>query len=203
MDEDFIRRVTELYLQYGIRSVTMDDIARHLGMSKKTIYQIVKDKEDLVNNVLHFLNDNQYDKLDRLKQFGDNAIQQLAGFWVMDNDMCQFKTRSFSFDLFKYYPHLLKPMVKQKRKKVINFLEINLTSGVEQGLYMKDLDVFMVSRLMVSTVFTLMDSEVFDLNYVVQPDFPQKVGKLYLNAILSDKGRKYIAENQPIFKEFI
>jgi AcrR family transcriptional regulator len=143
----------DLIMQYSIRSVSMDDIATNLGMSKKTIYQYFKDKDELVEAVVdEILETNQCQCLaDRDK--ADNAVHEI--FLVMDMMAEMFKTMnpSILYDMQKYHPAAFAKFKKHKNEFLYNVCTQNLQRGVREELYRPEIAVDILCRYRVETMF--------------------------------------------------
>ncbi len=143
----------DLVMQYSIRSVSMDDIAANLGMSKKTIYQYFKDKDELVEAVVdEILETNQYEcNADRDK--ADNAVHEI--FLVMDMMAEMFKSMnpSIIYDMQKYHPAAFRKFLKHKNEFLFNVCTQNLERGIKEELYRPELTVDIMCRYRVETMF--------------------------------------------------
>lgn len=181
-----------LVMQYGIRSVSMDDIATHLGMSKKTIYQYFKDKDELVEAVVdEVIAANQCAckaDIDR----SENAVHEI--FLVMDMMAEMFKTMnpSILFDMQKYHPAAFAKFSKHKNEFLYNVCSQNLQRGIKEELYRPEMAVDILCRYRVETMFV-----------PFHPEFQQKLkhslGKIeeeilvhFLFGLVSLKGYKLI-----------
>ena len=114
---NLLEKVSSLYNRYGIRSITMDDVSRELGISKKTLYKFVSDKSDLVEKVMLFELSYKRPNPGDLKK--RNAIEDL--FWVnkMINQTIKDTNPSKEFDLQKYYPAINKNIHETKKQKIM------------------------------------------------------------------------------------
>ncbi len=143
----------DLLMQFGIRSVSMDDIAANLGMSKKTIYQYFKDKDELVAAVVdEVIKTNQCSCLeDRDK--AENAVHEI--FLVMEMMAKMFKTMnpSILFDMQKYHPVAFQKFAKHKNEFLFNMCTTNMERGLKEGLYRPELAVDILCRYRVETMF--------------------------------------------------
>ncbi len=152
-------QATELFMKYGIRSVSMDDIANHLGMSKKTIYQFYADKDELVDAVIEQeINHNEACcELDKGKS--ENAIHEL--FLAMDMVLEMFKTMNPSVlhDMQKYHPGAFLKFLKHKNDYLYNVIRENLVRGIKENLYRDDLNVNIVARYRVDSMLLSFDPE--------------------------------------------
>jgi len=162
MDEKVDRILSEslrLFMKNGIRSISMDDIAKELGMSKKTIYQHVANKTELVEMVLNFMRE----KESNICIDGDitkmNAIDILLA--VSRNVSRQMKDLNpiNAYELQKYYPSIYREFILKKRDHVYLTLKQNFEQGIAEGIYRNDLDIDLVARLYIQKLVDVHDPE--------------------------------------------
>jgi len=162
MDEKVDRILSEslrLFMKNGIRSISMDDIAKELGMSKKTIYQYVANKTELVEMVLDFMRE----KESNICIEGDitkmNAIDILLA--VSRNVSRQLKDLNpiNAYELQKYYPAIYREFIIRKRDHVYTTLKQNFEQGIAEGIYRNDLDIDLVARLYIQKLVDVHDPE--------------------------------------------
>jgi AcrR family transcriptional regulator len=143
----------DLVMQYSIRSVSMDDIATNLGMSKKTIYQYFKDKDELVEAVVDdIIETNQYEcNTDR--DNANDAVHEI--FLVMDMMAEMFKAMnpSIIYDMQKYHPVAFRKFLKHKNEFLYNVCTQNLERGIKEELYRPEIAADILCRYRVETMF--------------------------------------------------
>ncbi len=162
MDEKIDRILSEsllLFKKFGIRSVSMDDIAKELGMSKKTIYQYVANKSELVEMVLNIMLQRESTVCINGDTEKMNAIDILLA--VSHNVSNQMKdlNPSNAFDLQKYYPVIYREFIIKKRDHVFKQVKQNFAQGIEEGIYRNDLDIDLVARLYIQKLVDVHDPE--------------------------------------------
>jgi len=143
---DIIEASAKLFQRCGIKSISMDDIAKELSISKKTLYQFVKDKRQLVElSVEYFLVENKFHQ--NISCEGSNAVEQY--FMVYQQVVKMISTANFSveYDLQKYYPDLHKRVVEVRQKRMFNGIKLNIEKGITEGLYRSEIDVEIISKL--------------------------------------------------------
>jgi len=142
----------ELFLQYGLRSVSMDDIANNLGISKKTIYQYYKDKDQLTEEVVEAIIKQNQGACDYDRSHADNAIHEV--FLAMDMMMEMFRSMnpSLLFDMQKYYPGAFQKFSKHKNDYLYGVIRSNILRGIKEELYRPDLKVDVLSRFRVESI---------------------------------------------------
>lgn len=149
----------DLVMQYSIRSVSMDDIAANLGMSKKTIYQYFKDKDELVESVVDGVIENNQCICDQDREKADNAVHEI--FLVMDMMVEMFKTMnpSILFDMQKYHPAAFKKFQKHRNEYLYNVCRQNLERGISEELFRPEINVGTLARYRVETMLIAFNPE--------------------------------------------
>lgn len=147
-----------LFRKYGIRSISMDDIARELGMSKKTLYQYVENKTDLIEKLLsHLVSDSTACITDDNRNL--NAIDILLQVSIKVSAEIKELNPALAFDLEKFYPTLFRSFVNAKRDHVYQKIKENLEQGAREGIYRNDVDSDLVARLYVQKLIDVHDPE--------------------------------------------
>jgi AcrR family transcriptional regulator len=192
---EIVKKVCELYRQYGIRSVTMYDVVRELGISKKTLYQHFKDKTDLVLAVMEY--DFEAKSKEYQKCFNDqvNAVEELISYSLMQLKIIMDHKPTLIYDLKKYYPSVFNHFNKLKREHMYNGLVKNLKRGKEEGLYRADLNTEMIARLNLMRVEGMLNTKIFKQEEILSSEFFKEMIKYHAYGIVSDKGRKILESN--------
>ena len=145
--KNILLKVRELYMKYGIKSITMDDVARELSISKKTLYQFVNDKDDLVGKFV----DNEIvlrqEEICKCFGTGFNAIEELFEISLLMNKLIRDQNPATEFDLKKYYPHHYQKTVKARREGIFSYILLNLKKGIKEGLYRKEINKDVIAKL--------------------------------------------------------
>jgi AcrR family transcriptional regulator len=182
----------DLVMQYGIRSVSMDDIANNLGMSKKTIYQYFKDKDELVEAVVdEVILTNQYackQDIDR----SENAVHEI--FLVMEMMAEMFKTMNPSIlhDMQKYHPASFSKFKNNKKEFLYNVCTQNLLRGVQEELYRSEMAVDILCRYRVETMFIPFNPEFQQSLKHSLAKIEEEILMHFLFGLVSQKGYKLI-----------
>ena len=186
-----IKNVGKLYLKFGIRSVTMDDVASEFGISKKTLYQYFRDKADLVSQVVDYYLENPMFNLNTSES--GNAIDHYFELRDHINKILKYFNNNIEFDLKKQYPQLYKKVHVRKREKIFSSTVLSLNSGISAGYFRSEMDVELVAKLQVGRIlFTLNpENEIFTESEVAKIDLFDSVINYHMHAICTDKGIKY------------
>ncbi len=190
--ESLVKKVAGLYLQYGIKGVTMDDVAHHLAISKKTLYQYFKDKKELVWAVLEHNDCEKKMDLSIFEQKNSNAIDDLFSFYDVQVAMIKNHKPAFVYDLKKYYPEIFSHFQKIKHKRILESVGNNLIKGKKEGLYRNDINEDIMARLSLMRIEAIMNLSFFTAEEILSTDFFTEVFKYNLFGLVSDKGRKML-----------
>ncbi len=186
-----IQKSLNFFMRYGIKSVSMDDIARELGMSKKTLYQHVKDKKELVYLTFkHHLNKDEA-FCEAMMESTDNAIQQLLDLGKHLVDHFQQMNPSTMFDVQKYYPSCWKLFHRHKNEYILNHVQTNITMGKQEGLYREELNTEIISRLYIHMVDASVNPDIFPEKEFNQIEIFMQMFDYHLHALMTEKGRAY------------
>ena len=187
---EIAEKVCKLFREFGIKSVTMDDIARHLSISKKTLYEYFTDKGDLVRGVMESIARNKAIDLSVPQKKQVNAIEELFYYYNVQVQMIKDHKPSFIYDLKKYYPDLFEEFQEVKRQRILESVRENLIKGKKEGLYRNDVDESVIARLNLMRIEGIMNSGTFSFEEMVSPDFFSEIFKYHVYGIVSDKGRQ-------------
>jgi len=199
--QGILTHVSRLYHRYGIKSVTMDDVARHLCISKKTLYEYFHDKKDLVSQVLSSEHDNHCLIFDEITRRKLNAIEELFEIYKSIKKMILDYNQSMDYDIRKYYPDLYTKVREVRRKTMYDNSLRNLTKGKKEGLYRKDLNAGIISRLHLFRIENLADNDLFSAEELNSFEIFHELFVYHLQGIMSSKGRDFFEKNFDKFRE--
>jgi AcrR family transcriptional regulator len=190
--ERILQKAYELFFRYGVRSVSMDDIAAQLGMSKKTLYQYFTDKEELVDAALSsFLEDNRRQCLSD-KQKADNAIHEVLLAFDMMQEMFSNMNPSIVFDLEKYHPAVSKKIQHHKQVFLYQVIKQNLERGIKEELYRPDINVDVIAKFRIESMMLAFNTEVFPNNRTHLVSIQEQILEHFLYGVATAKGYKLI-----------
>ncbi len=190
----FLTAASEIFMKYGIKSVTMDEMARQLGMSKKTIYTFVKDKNDLVEQCLELSHHEEECQIEGISEKYGNAIDELLATGELVASRLRSIHPSIFFDMQKYHPNVLKKFEAHKNTYVKGSIISNLERGKEQGLYRDNLNVEIIARMHLSFIDTLFGTGTFDRSSSTFSDIYFEYFRYHIRGIASEEGLKYLQE---------
>lgn len=186
----------QLFLRYGIRSVSMDDVAKEVGMSKKTIYQHFTDRSNLVDAVImHFLG--QFDN--KCREIGSNQrnpVDELLEIGKFFHSTTRQMNPTLLFDLKKYFPSTWKKMMNYRNQNVLKQVTSNIERGIDLGLYRNDLNIEIIARLYMNLIDIIIDDDLFPkINYTFK-ELHHEMLQYHLHGISSLQGIEYLNEKK-------
>jgi AcrR family transcriptional regulator len=185
-----IKNVGIMYMKYGIRAVTMDDVANEFGISKKTLYQYFSDKQELVSSVIDYYIENPEVDFNDYNHL--NAIETIFTVRAHVARLLKFYNNSIEYDLKKLYPALYKKVYNEKRKHVFQNTISNISKGKEEGLYRNEIDPELIAKLQVGRIFYTLnpDYDIFKEDEVNSLQLFDDIMDYHMHAICTTKGIK-------------
>ncbi|MDH3648366.1 MAG: TetR/AcrR family transcriptional regulator [Saprospiraceae bacterium] len=147
-------------MRFGIKSVSMDDISRSLGISKKTLYQMTPSKEHLVGKILNNYLCEEKDQVADLKALAEDSIHEIVLIANHVTEMLKKLSPNTLYDLRKYYADHWQKMEAERHSMIYADIKHNLDEGIQQGLYRDDLDTDLLSTLYVRMATFIMDEKI-------------------------------------------
>lgn len=194
--EKILNSALALYSKYGIKSITMDDLCRELGISKKTLYRYVRDKNDLLRKVIDYEVMLQRKATQKLFASTMNAIDELMYVNRHIHASEQIHSPTFYYDLRKYHPEVCHDWIEYKRKRLHELIVRNLDKGISEGLYRDDLDPDIISKLHISRVEMLHSADYSGDDELNSARFIDEVFTYHIHGICNQKGLSYFKQKK-------
>lgn len=194
MKESILIKSTDMFLTHGFKSITMDEIASEMGISKKTIYQHFANKNSLVEAVSLYLFDSISGGIDCIYELDKNPIEEL--FLIKDFILKNLKDESASpfYQLQKYYPKIHKTLMAKQFEKMDDCVVGNINKGIAQGLFRKNLNVSLIVRFYYAGMTSLKDVEIFDPSKFGSKLLQTEYLEYHLRGICTVKGVQKLEE---------
>lgn len=190
--------IKDLFLKYGIKSLTMDDIARQLGISKKTLYISFANKRDLVKKVIEYQISSVQCDVENECIEGENAIDELMGIGRKVNEGLSDAHPSIMYDIQKYYPQAWKVLMEHKEEFVFNKMLMNLKRGIEEGLYRDNLNPEVLTKAYMVMTEAMMSNQLALPGKFNFQELHLELMRYHIRGIANGKGREYLKQK---FKE--
>lgn len=188
-----INTAGRLFEQFGIRSVSIDNVCNELHISKKTFYTYFPQKEELVDAVLVNQKKSNYEKYEKIFK-NKNAIDSLILIIKEIKKNAESESQTMFYDLEKYYPKIFEKHMTQNTEEMRLGFQINLKQGIEEGYYRDDLDVELISlfhSIQIKNTFEMMQQANKKYTKKRLVDF---FIDLMIHLIANEKGLKYMEE---------
>lgn len=198
--DPYIDKITPLFLQYGIKSVSMDDIATQLGISKKTLYQVYSDKTELVKKTMENIKGAMASIIDDYNQSDLNVIEKEIEQRKKYIETYRTLKPSFIYDLKKFYPNIFNDFRSYKSDFISRTTEKFIMEGQKQGLLREDIDVEFMCKLSILFFSAMLNPEIeaFTESDLTSKNYSDQFFIYHMNGICSEKGRHLFNE---LFKE--
>jgi AcrR family transcriptional regulator len=181
-----------LFMRFGVKSITMDDIAKDLGISKKTIYAQFSDKNTLVEEVVkHHIEETSNCCLKIFETFS-NPIDQLFEIGKMFIQMTKQINPCLFLDLKKQHHQAWMCITDHKHKFIHQQIITNLKNGISNGYYHQDIHVDITAKLYVQLIDLVIDDELFPKDNYKYHELQFEIIKYHLRAITTEKGKNYL-----------
>ncbi|MEM7161768.1 MAG: TetR/AcrR family transcriptional regulator [Bacteroidota bacterium] len=195
-DKELIAQAKDVFMQYGIKSVTMDDMSRHLGISKKTLYKSVKDKNDLVQKCLQFQCNGEIDAVAAIQNKSLSAIDEMFEIGQFVSSQLKGIHPSIHYDLEKYHIEVFLSIKKAHMKNMYECMLKNLKKGIKEGVYRKDLRADVITKIYIKKIDVIFDAEVFPPEEISFEEVYATLFRYHIRGIANQKGIDYLEKKE-------
>lgn len=194
-----LSKIQQLFFSYGFKSVTMDDIATQLGISKKTLYQKFPKKALLIRDCCELYFKAQLSTITEIEAANLNAIAELQKIYEHNCSFLQQVHPSVIYDLKKYHPEAWDKFIDFKDKFILQSVFRNLKKGVSEGLYRTDMNMNIIARLYVSRIDMLLDTRIFPREDFTLNQILSELFIYHVRGIATDKGLAQLTKTKLSF----
>ena len=199
--EKIIEGSRELFFRNGMKSITMDDIASHLGISKKTIYQFHADKDALIYEVTKLQLEQQELEMIAVRKQSKDPVEEILLAMNSMSKMISTISPAVFYDLQKYYRNSWKRFQDFKNKQIVNYVEENMKSGIKSGLYRADIPVKILSRLRLEQIELGYNPAIYPPTQFNITEVQVALMDHFLHGIVTIKGHRLINKYKQIQEE--
>ena len=190
--ERIIEGAADLFKTYGIKSVTMDSLASHLGISKRTIYEVFSDKDELLVEVLTRMARKQKELVKRVLDESENSIVAIFRMLEINREYFQDINPVFQADLKKYhYEVLLKKTDASEMPDYKNNQQV-IEKGIKEGLFRKDVNADLANRCLYNLGRSILDNDLYPFEMFSRRDVIKNIFINYVRGISTPKGLELI-----------
>lgn len=198
-DVRIIAGAAELFRNYGIRAVTMDSIATHLGMSKRTIYERFRDKDELLFAVMKEMIRKQKEIVENIMNSSSNVMEAIFTMLRISREHMASMNPLIGSDLRKYHDAVLQRIKATCDNPDHEGARKLLKAGIEEGVFRDDIDIEIISRAVSGLGNLIGDTKLFPPEQFVQRDLLRNIMINYLRGISTARGNSLIDELEPGF----
>ncbi len=186
--EKILSTCAEMFLTLGFKSVTMDDIAQKLGISKKTLYTHFPNKETLVNACVFYFFDYVTAEIRKITEKTSTPIDELYEIKLFMMQLIKNEKISPQFQLKKFYPEIFKALQEKQMAFMVERMSNSLEKGVALGLFRSSLNIPFVARLYFNGMMGIKDQRLFPAELFQHSQLMADYLEYHLRAICTDKG---------------
>ncbi len=199
--EKILKGAEKLFHKYGVRSISMDDIARHLSVSKKTLYQYFADKDELVTMVSQAHMNQKKLEYDEITERSENAIDELHKIAVVLKREMEEMNPTLLFDIQKFHPKAWNVWEEYKRDFIHSSVVRNLQQGIKDGHFRPEINPQIIASMRLASIEMCFDDRVFNQAKVGLAEVHTQVFEHFVYGLCTEKGKKlyqkYKESNQP------
>lgn len=195
-----IREAAPLFFQRGIRSMTMSDIATELGISKRTLYEVFSNKEELLEACFDESLRRTDEAIEVLMQSSSNVIEALMKIYAQHLQTSQSMNKTIVHDLKKYYQPIYNQIQSRKENSFLAFIPL-MTEGIKQGLIREDTNLEVVIWLVKAQFKALIDDEYIPTNKYSANEFIRIIILNFIRGIVTPLGSAQIEQMMEKIKQ--
>ena len=193
LKDNIVLKARNLFLKYGIKSVAMDDIARELGISKKTLYQHFETKNDIIKSVAEQNLANDIRMVNEIQTTAKDAIDEmfLLAKHVLE-EIASIQSPTLIFDLQKYYPEMWQLFEQFQYQQVANHIKHNIKRGITEGLYRTEVNGDIISKIYSGNSLCVIDENMFPTKQFDKIKLFKEFFIYHIRGIATTKGLKLL-----------
>lgn len=199
-NDDKIKTIIEnsykIFNERGLRNVSMDDICRSMGISKKTLYCHVDNKVDLIKKVIEYIRSQIHQQIELLKNKNLNAIDVLLEMSKIANTKHFRINPAITFEFRKYYPKAFEEFISMKKELIVKNIKQNLSQGISESLYRQDLNIDIVAHLYFKKIEDFHKLDIEDLKDISNKKVFKVMFENHIRGIANNKGIKYFEQQK-------
>lgn len=193
--DSLIEGCYKIFTEHGIKNISMDDLSRMMGISKKTLYQFVENKVDLLKKISLYIQETIRTRMEELKKTDLNAIDILLEMSKIASSKHLRINPMITFEFRKYYPQVFEDYICVKKELIIDNIKKNIDQGIKEGLYRQDLNKDIIAHLYFKKIEDFHNPEITDLQNFSYESVFEVMFENHIRGIANQVGIEYF-ENQ-------
>lgn len=190
LKEEILSRSEQLFMRLGIKSVTMDDVSKELGISKKTLYQHFENKDQLVEAVITTHVEREKAGIDKIAEGAKDALEEMVKIGVLLASTIEDVSPSTLFDLQKYYFKTWEILMKNQDERIVNSIIQNIEKGIAGGYYREDVNQEVIARIYAKATYMIVDEIANPNSQFTRKEMIWELHNYHIHAIATPKGLK-------------
>ena len=196
MKERIQQKAKDLFHRYGIKSITMDEIASQIGASKKTIYQYFSDKDELVDSIIAEMIGAAERRCNQNAESSGDAVDELFQAIDFIQEIFSDMNPVMIYDLERFHPQAYKTFLDYKNKYLYQVIKNNLRKGIEEELFRPDINIDLLAKFRLEAMMIAFNQDVFPFNRFNLAEVHKTIIEHFLFGVASAKGYKLIVKYQ-------
>jgi AcrR family transcriptional regulator len=195
LDNRILTKAESLFFKYGIKSISMDDLSRELGISKKTLYQSVENKKELVIQVFQNLIQKEIAAVISIRKDADDAIDEMIEVARYVIPMLRQISPTLIFDIQKYYRDVWLLCEEFNQQEVFTVIKENIERGIKEGIYREEFHSEIIAKLYVGKTNLVIDEDIFPLKEYNKENLFKEHIQYHIRGIATSKGLKLLEKH--------
>jgi len=188
--DKILKGAEDLFMKYGVRSISMDDIARRLGVSKKTLYQHFADKDELVTLFSKSHLERHAKEFDAIQEMAGDSIEELARISICMKKNLEGVNQTMLFDLQKFHPKAWSVWIDFKHKFIFESVVRNLKQGIKDGYIRPEVDPEVMAIIRIELIQLAFNPDVFQRERFNMVEVHGQMFDHFVLGLVTEKGRK-------------
>lgn len=195
LDNRILTKAESLFFKYGVKSISMDDLSRELGISKKTLYQSVENKKDLVMQVFQNCLKKEIEAVIDIRKNAADAIDEMIEVAKYVIPTLRQITPTLIFDMQKYYQDVWQLMEAYNQKEIFKVIKENIERGIKEGIYREEFHPEIIVKLYVGKTQVVIDEDIFPLRQYNKENLFKEHIQYHIRGIATSKGLKLLEKH--------
>ncbi len=195
LDNRILTKAESLFFKYGVKSISMDDLSRELGISKKTLYQSVENKRELVMQVFQNHAQKELDAVIDIRRDAADAIDEMIEVAKYIIPTLRQITPMLIFDMQKYYRDVWQMMETYNQQEIFKLIKENIERGIKEGVYREEFHSEIIAKLYVGKTMVVIDEDIFPLKEYNKENLFKEHIQYHIRGIATSKGLKLLEKH--------